>query len=230
MGPKIYVGRLPHSVTDKQLKDLFAAHGAVAGARVITDKFTGQSRGFGFVEMASDAEAQAAMQALNRSEMGGSLLTQNESVSEVLKEDVDVAIKEGIRRVDEVSVNEEKEQLQPQPEQRIQPHGQETTWQQREKRRVGIDRHAKVQMEVLMRPEVRPDIIALGVAHGMAGQKYIEHLIVNAVNESPELVTKGEQYIKRAKGNIRRAIAIAREDMNLSSDDSEITLPTSRSL
>lgn len=87
------------------------------------------------------------------------------------------------------------------------------TWVQREKRRVGIDRQSKVQMEVLMRPEVRPDIIALGVAHGMAGQKYIEHLIVNAINENPDLVIKGEEYIKRAKGSIRRAIALAQQDM-----------------
>lgn len=109
------------------------------------------------------------------------------------------------------------------------PHGEKTTWQDREKRRVGIDRHAKVQMEVLMRPEVRPEIIALGVAHGMAGQKYIEHLIVNSINENPNLVTKGEQYIKRAKGSVRRAIALAREDMNLSPDDSEVTSSASRS-
>lgn len=110
-----------------------------------------------------------------------------------------------------------------------QPHAEKTTWQEREKRRVGIDRQAKVQMEVLMRPEVRPEIIALGVAHGMAGQKYIEHLIVNSINDNPDLVTKGEQYIKRAKGSIRRAIALAREDMNLSPDDSEVTPSVSRS-
>lgn len=115
-------------------------------------------------------------------------------------------------------------------EQGSQPQGQEVTWQEREKRRVGIDRHAKVQMEVLMRPEVRPDIIALGVAHGMAGQKYIEHLIVNAINENPHLVAKGEQYIKRAKGGIRRAIALAREEMNLSSDNPEVIQSSSRSI
>ncbi len=85
---------------------------------------------------------------------------------------------------------------------------------------VGIDRQSKVQMEVLMRPEVRPKIIALGVAHGMAGQKYIEHLIVDAINNNPVLVSKGEQYIKRAKGSIRRAIAIAQEDGATLSQDS----------
>jgi RNA recognition motif-containing protein len=79
MGSKIYVGGLPYSATEQQLSDLFAAHGAVASARIITDKFTGQSRGFGFVEMSSDAEAQAAITALNGSEMGGRTLTVNEA-------------------------------------------------------------------------------------------------------------------------------------------------------
>ncbi|HJT20872.1 MAG TPA: RNA-binding protein, partial [Nitrospira sp.] len=54
-------------------------HGGVASARIITDKFTGQSRGFGFVEMSSDSEAQAAITALNGSEMGGRTLTVNEA-------------------------------------------------------------------------------------------------------------------------------------------------------
>jgi RNA recognition motif-containing protein len=79
MGSKIYVGGLPYSATEQQLSDLFAAHGAVASARIITDKFTGQSRGFGCVEMSSDAEAQAAITALNGSEMGGRTLTVNEA-------------------------------------------------------------------------------------------------------------------------------------------------------
>ncbi|CUQ66942.1 MAG: RNA-binding protein [Nitrospira sp.] len=79
MGSKIYVGGLPYSATEQQLSDLFAAHGSVASARIITDKFTGQSRGFGFVEMSSDAEAQAAISALNGSEMGGRTLTVNEA-------------------------------------------------------------------------------------------------------------------------------------------------------
>ncbi|MBI5673229.1 MAG: RNA-binding protein [Nitrospira sp. CG24B] len=79
MGSKIYVGGLPYSATEQQLSDLFAAHGAVASARIITDKFTGQSRGFGFVEMSADAEAQAAITALNGSEMGGRTLTVNEA-------------------------------------------------------------------------------------------------------------------------------------------------------
>ena len=79
MGSKIYVGGLPYSATEQQLSDLFAAHGAVASARIITDKFTGQSRGFGFVEMSSNAEAQGAITALNGSEMGGRTLTVNEA-------------------------------------------------------------------------------------------------------------------------------------------------------
>ena len=79
MGAKIYVGGLPYSTTEQQLSDLFAVHGAVASARIITDKFTGQSRGFGFVEMSSDAEAQAAITALNGTELGGRTLTVNEA-------------------------------------------------------------------------------------------------------------------------------------------------------
>jgi RNA recognition motif-containing protein len=79
MGSKIYVGGLPYSATEQQLSDLFATHGSVASARIITDKFTGQSRGFGFVEMSSDSEAQAAITALNGSEMGGRTLTVNEA-------------------------------------------------------------------------------------------------------------------------------------------------------
>lgn len=79
MGSKIYVGGLPYSATEQQLSDLFGQHGGVASARIITDKFTGQSRGFGFVEMASDQEAQAAITALNGAEMGGRTLTVNEA-------------------------------------------------------------------------------------------------------------------------------------------------------
>jgi RNA recognition motif-containing protein len=79
MGSKIYVGGLPYSTTEQQLSDLFSVHGAVASARIITDKFTGQSRGFGFVEMTSDSEAQAAITALNGTELGGRTLTVNEA-------------------------------------------------------------------------------------------------------------------------------------------------------
>ena len=79
MGSKIYVGGLPYSATEQQMNELFGAHGSVASVRIITDKFTGQSKGFGFVEMSSDAEAQAAITALNGSEMGGRTLTVNEA-------------------------------------------------------------------------------------------------------------------------------------------------------
>ncbi len=79
MGSKLYVGGLPYSATEQQLSDLFGAHGTVTSARIIADKFTGQSRGFGFVEMSSDAEAKAAITALNGSDMGGRSLTVNEA-------------------------------------------------------------------------------------------------------------------------------------------------------
>jgi RNA recognition motif-containing protein len=61
------------------LADLFGQHGAVTSAKIITDKYTGQSRGFGFVEMASDAEAKTAIDALNGTELGGRTLTVNEA-------------------------------------------------------------------------------------------------------------------------------------------------------
>jgi len=79
MTNKVYVGGLSYATTDKQLEDLFAAHGAVEYARVITDRMTGRSKGFGFVEMASGAEAQKAIQALNGSEFDGRSLTVNEA-------------------------------------------------------------------------------------------------------------------------------------------------------
>ncbi|MFQ5931172.1 MAG: RNA recognition motif domain-containing protein [Nitrospiraceae bacterium] len=79
MGSKIYVGGLPYSATETQLNDLFATHGTVESARVITDRFTGQSRGFGFVEMSKDEEAKAAIAALNGTQMDGRTLTVNEA-------------------------------------------------------------------------------------------------------------------------------------------------------
>ncbi|MSP41457.1 MAG: RNA-binding protein [Deltaproteobacteria bacterium] len=79
MSSKIYVGGLPYATTDAQLQDLFSTHGAVESARVITDKFTGRSRGFGFVEMASNEEAQKAIQALNGTDLDGRNLTVNEA-------------------------------------------------------------------------------------------------------------------------------------------------------
>lgn len=79
MGSKIYVGGLPYSTTEQELSSLFAAHGAVQSAKIITDKFTGKSRGFGFVEMATADEAQKAITALNATQMGGRTLTVNEA-------------------------------------------------------------------------------------------------------------------------------------------------------
>ncbi|MGH7772241.1 MAG: RNA recognition motif domain-containing protein [Candidatus Binatia bacterium] len=76
---KLYVGGLPFSVTEGKLQELFAAHGTVESAKVITDKFTGQSRGFGFVEMSSGGEAQKAIQALNGTQLDGRTLTVNEA-------------------------------------------------------------------------------------------------------------------------------------------------------
>lgn len=79
MGSKLYVGSLPYSTTEQQLSELFGQHGSVQSAKVITDRFTGQSRGFGFVEMATDEEAQKAIAALNGYELGGRTLVVNEA-------------------------------------------------------------------------------------------------------------------------------------------------------
>ena len=79
MGSKLYVGGLPYSATQEEITDLFSAHGTVASANIISDKFTGQSRGFGFVEMSSQEEAKAAIDALNSTEFGGRTLTVNEA-------------------------------------------------------------------------------------------------------------------------------------------------------
>jgi RNA recognition motif-containing protein len=75
----IYVGNLSHDVTQDELHQAFAAHGEVASANIISDKFTGQSRGFGFVEMPKNDEARAAMAALNGMDLKGRTLTVNEA-------------------------------------------------------------------------------------------------------------------------------------------------------
>lgn len=67
---KLYVGRLPYSTTDAELSEMFAAHGTVESARVITDRDSGRSKGFGFVEMSSEEEANAAIAALNDTDQG----------------------------------------------------------------------------------------------------------------------------------------------------------------
>ena len=79
MGRKLYVGNLAYGVNDADLQQLFAAHGNVESAQVIMDRDTGRSKGFGFVEMGSDAEAQAAIAALNGKEVDGRSLTVNEA-------------------------------------------------------------------------------------------------------------------------------------------------------
>ena len=79
MNKKLYVGGLPYSVTEDQVRELFTPHGTIDSVRIITDKFTGQSKGFGFVEMASEEEAQKAIEGVNGKEMGGRTLTVNEA-------------------------------------------------------------------------------------------------------------------------------------------------------
>jgi len=76
---KMYVGNLSFSTTESQLQALFEAHGAVASAALVMDRETGRPRGFGFVEMPNDAEANAAMTALNGSMVDGRNLTVNEA-------------------------------------------------------------------------------------------------------------------------------------------------------
>lgn len=79
MGKKLYVGNLSYSVTDSDLQSLFSAHGTVESAQIISDRDTGRSKGFGFVEMSSPEEAQAAITALNGSQHEGRALTVNEA-------------------------------------------------------------------------------------------------------------------------------------------------------
>src|SRR5947199_6393634 len=79
MGKKLYVGNLSYNVDSSELEQLFGAHGTVQSAEVISDRMTGRSKGFGFVEMSSDEEAQAAIAALNGQENGGRTLTVNEA-------------------------------------------------------------------------------------------------------------------------------------------------------
>ena len=74
---KLYVGGLPYSATEGQLQEIFSAHGTVESVKVITDRMTGRSRGFGFVEMSSQSEAEAAIAALNNTQLEGRSLTVN---------------------------------------------------------------------------------------------------------------------------------------------------------
>src|SRR5437763_10582730 len=79
MGKKLYVGNLTYGTTDRDLEQMFQAHGTVQSAQVIMDRDTGRSKGFGFVEMGSDQEAQTAITALNLKEVDGRSLTVNEA-------------------------------------------------------------------------------------------------------------------------------------------------------
>ena len=75
----LYVGNLPHSATEAELRNLFEAHGAVEKITLVTDRDTGRSRGFGFVEMANASEADKAIATLNGTDLGGRTLTINEA-------------------------------------------------------------------------------------------------------------------------------------------------------
>lgn len=79
MGNRLFVGGLPFAMTDAELQDTFAQHGTVVSATIMVDKFSGRSRGFGFVEMSTEEEAQAAIAALNGSEVGGRQIVVNEA-------------------------------------------------------------------------------------------------------------------------------------------------------
>ena len=79
MGKRLYVGNLPYSCSNAELETIFGAFGKVTSAQVIQDRDTGRSKGFGFVEMSSDAEAQAAINGLNDKENNGRPLTVNEA-------------------------------------------------------------------------------------------------------------------------------------------------------
>jgi RNA recognition motif-containing protein len=79
MGNKLYVGNLPYSFRDEDLQQTFAPHGTVTSAKVMMERDTGRSKGFGFVEMGSDAEAQAAINGVNGQQFGGRGLVVNEA-------------------------------------------------------------------------------------------------------------------------------------------------------
>ncbi len=79
MSKRLYVGNLPYDVSSSDLQSLFSEHGSVQSAEVISDRMTGRSKGFGFVEMSDDNEAEAAITALNGQDHGGRALTVNEA-------------------------------------------------------------------------------------------------------------------------------------------------------
>jgi cold-inducible RNA-binding protein len=79
MSKKLYVGNLPYQTNDQELSDLFGAHGSVSSATVITDKFSGRSKGFGFVEFENDDDGQKAIDAMNGTDVGGRNIVVNEA-------------------------------------------------------------------------------------------------------------------------------------------------------
>ena len=79
MGKKLYVGNLTYGVTNEMLEQMFAPHGMVQSAQIVMDRDTGRSKGFGFVEMGNDQEAQAAIAAMNGKDVDGRNLTVNEA-------------------------------------------------------------------------------------------------------------------------------------------------------
>lgn len=79
MAKRIYVGGLPYSTTEEELEQLFSSQGTVKEVAIVVDRYTGQAKGFGFVEMNSDTEADAAISALNGTMLGGRTLTVNEA-------------------------------------------------------------------------------------------------------------------------------------------------------
>ncbi len=83
---KLYVGSLPYSVTEDELRDLFSQFGDIESVRIITDKFTGQSKGFGFVEMATAEGAQQAVEGMNGKQLGGRTLIVNDARPEQKRE------------------------------------------------------------------------------------------------------------------------------------------------
>jgi len=79
MGNKLYVGNLPYSFSDSDMEQAFSAFGAVQSAKIVTDRDSGRSKGFGFVEMSSPAQAQAAIEGMNGHQLGGRGLVVNEA-------------------------------------------------------------------------------------------------------------------------------------------------------
>lgn len=79
MGRRLYVGNLPYSASEQSLETAFSPHGRVESVKLITDRDTGQSKGFGFIEMSSDAEANAAISAMNGKDLDGRPITVNEA-------------------------------------------------------------------------------------------------------------------------------------------------------